>query len=115
MILKTKELKDLVKAHLIVLGGNWIGLHPLSEVIQDDKHMLAFACFIVEYGAAFSFFYVYLMIHGHEIAKGFGVFQGYLFGSSVSDPAWEQDLAFCILVLLQIGQRGSLGKCVKGL
>ena len=76
-------MKDLVKAHLIVLGGNWIGLHPLSEVVQDDKHMLAFACLIVEHGAAFSFLYVYLMIHGHEIAKGFGVFQGYLFGSSM--------------------------------
>ena len=76
-------MKDLFKAHFMVLGGNRIGLHPLSEVIQDNKHMLAFACFIVEYWAAFSFFYVDLMIHGHEIAKGFGVFQGYLFGSSV--------------------------------
>ena len=45
--------------------------------------MLAFACLIVEHGATFSFLYVYLMIHGHEIAKGFGVFQGYLFGSSM--------------------------------
>ena len=76
-------MEDLAKARFIVHGGNWIGLHPLSEVVQDDKHTLAFACFIVEHGAAFSLFYVNLMIHGHEITKGFGVFQGYLFGSSV--------------------------------
>ena len=58
--------------------------------------MIAFACLIVEHGAAFSFLYVYLMIHGHEIARSFGVFQGYLFGSSMgAGPGLFASSSYC--------------------
>ena len=76
VILMTKELEHLVKASIIVFGWNWVGLHPLCEVLQDDKHAIAFACFIIKHGAAFSLFYIDFMIHGSEITKCFGIFSG---------------------------------------